>query len=298
MSNLTTSRVFFTNKINAESLIQIYDELCIDVYTNKNMAVKISTGELGGHNFLDPKLIKPLIKKINGTIVECNTAYKGKRNTSEDHWETMLKHGFLGVSQCDIMDEDGDIRLPVYNGFHLKENYVGSHLNYYDRLLILSHFKGHAMAGFGGALKNMSIGIASSRGKAFIHTAGKRMQADDIWNLKTPQNAFLESMVDACSSVINFKGAHNIIYINVANNLSIDCDCDAHPKDPEIEDIGIFASNDPVAVDQACIDAVYQHQNPRKKSLIDRIESKNGLRILEAAEEKRLGSRDYKLIMI
>lgn len=289
-------KVFFTSTITPKSLIEMYDCLCIDVYTNKNMAVKVSTGEPGGHNFLDPNLIKPLVKKINGTIVECNTAYEGKRSDNENHWDTIRHHGFMGVARCDIMDEDGDIRIPVYDGFHLKENYVGEHIRLYDRMLVLSHFKGHAMAGFGGALKNLSIGVASARGKALIHTAGKGTKGEDIWNLKTPQNAFLESMVDADMSVMNFMGKHkhNIIYINVANNLSIDCD--SHPKDPEIEDIGIFASLDPVALDQACIDAVYDHPNPKKKSLIERIESRNGLHILEAAEKKGLGSRNYQLV--
>ena len=256
-----------------------------------NVGVKISTGERGGHNFLQPGLIKNLVQELNGTILECNTAYAGKRNTSKDHWETIKLHGFDKIAKVDLMDEFGEIEIPVRNGYHLKKNVLGSHAERYDSILMLSHFKGHAMAGYGGALKNMSIGMASSRGKNLIHTHGK---GGDMF--KTNMDMFLESMVDADRSVMDYYGWNNILYMNVANNLSIDCDCDTHPADPDIEDIGVFISTDPVAVDQACIDAVYNHPNPKKRNLINRIQTRNGLHTLDCAEKKGLGSRKYKLV--
>lgn len=285
------SVVYFTKEISPKSLQKIYHEMNHEL--QGKIAVKISTGELGGHNFLSPKLIKDLVQELNGTIVECNTAYKGKRNTSIDHWETIKKHGFLDIAKVDIMDEDSDFMIPITNGYHLNENYVGSNMKNYDSVLMLSHFKGHTMAGYGGALKNMSIGMASSKGKINIHTAGK---GGDM--LKADRNKFLESMVDADQSIINYFGKDNILYINVANNLSIDCDCDSNPKDPEISDIGIFASTDPVAIDQACIDAVYNHPNPKKRSLINRIESRNGTHTIECAYNHNLGNKNYLIIDI
>lgn len=288
------SKVYFTKEITPESLIRIYEALNVEL--KGNVAVKLSTGELGGHNFLDPKLIQSLVQKLNGTIVECCTAYPGKRMNPTDHWQTIEQHGFNAIAPCDILDEDGELSIPVTNGFHLKENFVGNHFEQYDSMLMLSHFKGHAMGGFGGALKNMSIGVASSSGKAWIHTAGVTKDVKELWDHVALQDDFLESMADACSSVMKHMGKENIVYINVANNLSIDCDCDANPHDPEMADIGIFASVDPVAVDQACYDAIIQSNDDGKSSLIQRMEEKHAIHILEAACDLGLGNRDYEIV--
>ena len=262
------------------------------------VAVKISTGEPGGHNFLNPNLIKDLVHKLNGTIVECNTAYGGRRNTTSEHWKAIKEHGFLDIANVDLMDEEGEMLIPVENGFHLKENIVGSHLKNYDSILILSHFKGHAMGGFGGALKNMSIGIGSSNGKANIHTAGKVKTPEELWDNLPEQDHFLESMADACKGVMDYIGRENIAYINVANNLSVDCDCDSNPHTPEMKDLGIFASLDPVALDQACYDAVINSDDPGKAALIERMNSRHGIRTVEAANELGLGNREYEIINI
>lgn len=288
------SKVYFTSDISSEGLKKIYKALNVNL--KGKVAIKLSSGEPGGHNFLNPKMIKPLIDNLQGTIVECNTAYPGRRNTTEAHWQTIKDHGFFDIAPCDIMDEDGDMPIPVQNGFHLKENYVGAHLKNYDSMLMLSHFKGHMMGGFGGALKNMSIGIASSKGKVHIHTAAKSQNFDDAFT--TVQDHFLESMADADKSVVDFMGKDNMAYINVANRLSIDCDCDSNPAEPEMADIGIFASVDPVAVDQACVDAVYNSPDKGKKSLIHRMEEKHGIHTVEAAAQHNLGQREYELINI
>ena len=288
---MKTAKVYFTKDITSEGLIKAFDALGITL--NGKVAIKISTGEPGGHNFLNPQLIKPLIDKLNGTIVECNTAYERKRNTSEEHWKAIKDHGFLDIAPCDIMDEDGDIAIPVNGGKHLKENYVGAHLKNYKSMVVLSHFKGHLMGGFGGALKNMSIGRASSRGKAYIHGAGN---PDEIWT--ADHDSFLESMADADMSVMDYMGRENIVYINVANNLSVDCDCDANPHAPEMADIGIFASTDPVALDQACVDAVYNSKDNGNKALIERMESRNGIHTVETAYDLKLGSTSYNIISL
>ncbi len=291
---MTKSKVYFTKDISSEGLQKIYDKLGVEL--KGKVAVKLSTGEPGGHNFLNPQMIKPLVNKLNGTIVECNTAYQGKRNTTEAHWQTFKDHGFYDIAPCDIMDEEGDMPIPVANAIQIKENYVGSHLKNYNSMLVLSHFKGHMMGGFGGALKNISIGIASSRGKIHIHTAGKSTNFNDAFTCV--QDEFLESMADADTSVINFLGKENMAYINIANNLSIDCDCDSNPTPPEMADIGIFASVDPVAVDQACVDAVYNSHDKGKASLIKRMEDRHGIHTVEAAAEHGLGLREYELINI
>ena len=292
------SIVFFTKNITPESLLKIYHTMTDPLYgvapLHGNIGVKISTGEYGGHNFLQPVLIKDLVQYLHGVIVECNTAYVGKRNTTEDHWNTIKSHGFLDIANCDIMDEDGDFPLPVKDPYHIKNNYVGNHLKRYDSILMLSHFEGHDMAGYSGALKNMSIGMASSRGKFHIHTAWDN-SAD---MMKADRDKFLESMVDADMSVMDYMGRENILYVNVANNLSIDCDCDAHPKDQDISDIGIFASTDPVALDQACIDAVYNHPEEKKRNLINRITSRNGMHTIDCAYEKGLGNKEYVILDI
>lgn len=285
------AKVFYTKNIDNNSLVKIYDALNTEL--KGNVAIKISTGEPGGHNFLDPMLIKDLVQKLNGTIVECNTAYQGKRYNSEDHWQAIKAHGFMDIAKCDIMDEEGEMELEIPNGKRIKKNYVGSHMKNYDSMLILSHFKGHAMGGFGGALKNMSIGIASSHGKAYIHGAG---DVNHLWDGE--HDLFLESMADADASVIKYFGKDNLAYISVANNLSVDCDCDNDPSDPEMNDIGIFASLDPVALDQACYDAVKNSNDPGKTSLIERMDSRNAIHTVEAASDLGLGVREYEIFDI
>lgn len=285
------AQVYFTRDISAQGLIKIYDALGATL--KGNVAVKISTGEPGGHNFLSPALIKPLVDRLQGTIVECNTAYEGKRFASRDHWQAIRDHGFAAIAPCDIMDEEGDIALPVNGGVRISQNYVGAHLRNYASMLMLSHFKGHAMGGFGGALKNMSIGVASSYGKAYIHGAGDPAK---IWT--ADHDMFLESMADADKSVMDFMGRENLAYINVANRLSVDCDCDSNPHEPEMADIGIFASLDPVAVDQACVDAVYASPDPGKAALIERMESRHGIHTIEAAFALGLGLREYEIVSI
>jgi uncharacterized Fe-S center protein len=287
--------VYMTKEITPAALQRIYSALGVTL--SGKVAVKISTGEPGGYNFLNPRLIQDLVCQLEGTIVECNTVYSGRRNTTAEHWKTIREHGFLDIAPCDILDEDGDMALPVSGGFHLKENFVGDHLNRYQSMLVLSHFKGHAMGGFGGALKNMSIGLASSRGKGHIHCSGAPFQTlDDLFT--ADHDSFLESMADADRAVMDYLGNANLLYINVANKLSVDCDCDAHPHDPEMADIGIFASTDPVALDQACVDAVYHSPDPGKAALIQRMESRNGLHTLEAAAQLGLGNREYQLVCL
>ena len=290
------SKVYFTKEITPESLIKIYEAMGKEL--PGKVAVKLSTGEAGGHYYLNPNLIKDLVHKVDGTIIECNTAYAGKRNTTKDHWETIKDHGFMEIAKVDIMDEEGDMAIPVENGFHLKENYVGEHLKNYDSILVLSHFKGHAMGGFGGALKNISIGIGSSNGKAWIHTAGKTKKPEELWDNLPEQDRFLESMADASKAVIDYIGKENMLYINVANNLSVDCDCDSNPHAPEMADLGIFASVDPVALDQACYDAVINAEDPGKKALIERMDSRHGIHTVEAANKLGIGNREYEIVNI
>ena len=286
-----SSIVYFTRDISARGLMAIYDALGVEL--RGKVAVKISTGEPGGHNFLQPTLIKPLVDKLHGTIVECNTAYEGRRFHTADHWQAIREHGFTDIAPCDIMDEPGEISLPVNGGVQISENFVGANLANYDSMLMLSHFKGHAMGGFGGALKNMSIGVASAHGKAHIHGAG---DPEKIWT--ADHDSFLESMADADKSVMDYMGRKNLAYINVANRLSVDCDCDANPHEPEMADIGIFASLDPVAVDQACVDAVYASPDEGKAALIERMESRNGIHTVETAAKLGLGVREYEIVSI
>ncbi len=293
---MTKSKVYFTKEITPESLINIYEKL--GVVLKDKVAVKLSTGEPGGHNFLKPELIKNLVNKVQGTIVECCTAYEGKRMDPKLHWQVMQDHGFKAIAPCDIMDENNEISIPVKNGFHLKENLVGEHLKNYKSILVLSHFKGHLMAGFGGALKNISIGIASTAGKTNIHTAGVTRDASKLFDNLPKQDDFLESMADACESVISYMGKENMVYINIANRLSVDCDCDSHPAEPEMDDLGIFASIDPVALDQACYDAVINAKDEGKAALIERMNSRHGIHTVEAAFEHNLGNRDYDIISI
>lgn len=285
---MSNSVVYFTKEITSESLQKIYHALGVTL--KGKVAVKLSTGEPGGHNYLKPSLIAPLVQEVNGTIVECNTAYGGPRSNAKEHWQVMKDHGFTDIAPCDIMDEDGETALPVSSPIRIAENFVGSHLANYDSILMLSHFKGHEMGGFGGALKNMSIGIASAHGKAYIHGAG---EVEKIWT--ADHDSFLESMADADRSVVDYIGAENIVYINIANRLSVDCDCNSNPAEPEMADIGIFASLDPVALDWACYDAVKNSDDPGKAALIERMDSRNAIHTAEAAEQHGLGTRHYQI---
>lgn len=289
------SKVFFIKEINKENLIKIYEALGIKL--EGRVGVKISTGELGGHNYLKPELIGDLVHYLNGTIVECCTAYGGSREDPKLHWDTIRQHGFLDIAKVDIMDEFGEFRIPIVNGKHLTYDIVGEHLKDYDSLLLLNHFKGHMMGGFGGALKNMSIGIASSNGKANIHSVGESQIAPLArWDYE--HDHFLESMADACKGVMDYMGRRHLAYISVANNLSVDCDCDSNPATPEMGDLGIFASLDPVALDQACYDAVINADDPGKAALIERMNSRNAIHTVETAAELGLGYRDYELIVL
>lgn len=289
------SKVYFTKNITTENLIKMYEILNKDL--KGKVGIKISTGEKGNNNYLNPQLIKGLINKLDGTIIECNTAYSGKRNTYNDHLEVIKEHGFLDICDVDIMDKEGDISIPVVGGNHLKENYVGKNINNYDSLLILSHFKGHPMGGFGGALKNMSIGIASRRGKAWIHSGGKIDDANILWQNLASQNVFIESMAEAAKSVVDYF-KDNIIYINVINNLSVDCDCVSNPSKICMKDIGIVSSLDPLAIDKACLDLIYNSNDIGKKEMIERIETRNGAHIIEYGKTLNLGNDNYKLINI
>ncbi|MDO4261805.1 MAG: DUF362 domain-containing protein [Eubacteriales bacterium] len=288
---MSKAKVYFTEEITPESLQRIYHALGAEL--KGRVAVKLSSGEPGGHNYLKPSLIEPLVRELDGTIVECNTAYEGRRNTTKEHWKAIEEHGFLKIAPCDIMDEEGEMSLPVKGGKHLTENFVGDHLKNYDSMLVLSHFKGHLMGGFGGALKNISIGVASSHGKAHIHGVG---DPEKLWT--ADHDSFLECMADASRSVVDHMGAGNMAYINVANRLSVDCDCDSNPHEPEMADIGIFASLDPVAVDQASVDAVYNSPDPGKAALIERMESRNGIHTVETAAELGVGTREYEIVRL
>lgn len=287
------SKVYFIREITPENLVRIYDAL--ERPATGRVAVKLSTGEPGGHHFLQPALIAQLVQKVNGTIVECNTAYGGGRAATADHLKAAEAHGFTAIASVDIMDADGEVALPVKNGKHLKEDIVGAHYLDYDFTMVLSHFKGHMMGGFGGALKNISIGIASSQGKAWIHSAGKTTDIAKVWGDLPPQDDFLESMAEAAEAIIDHCG-DKILYISVANNLSVDCDCDSNPEEPKMGDIGILASLDPVALDQACVDLVYASEDPGKVHLIERMESRHGIRTIEHAAAIGVGSREYELM--
>lgn len=288
--------VYYSKEISPESLVRIYEALGHKL--SGKVAVKISTGESEKSNNLRPSLISPLVQNLNGTIVECCTAYGGNRQDIRKHWNAIEKRGYKEIAPVEIMDEFSEFSIPVEGGFHLSQDIVGSGIKNYDSMLILSHFKGHAMAGFGGALKNIAIGVASTHGKTNIHTAGKTTNPKLMWIRIAKQDAFLESMADACKAVIGFVGAKNMLYISVANRLSVDCDCDSNPHEPEMADLGIFASNDPVALDQACYDAVINADDPGKAALIRRMEEKHGIHTVEAAEKLGLGSREYELISI
>ena len=287
---MTKAKVYFTKEITPDSMIKMYETLGVKL--PGKVAVKLHSGEVGNQNFLRPAFMKPIIDHVNGTIVECNTAYAGKRNTTEAHWETMKVHGWTDIATVDIMDEDGQIELEIPHGNFIKKNYVGKNMANYDSMLVLSHFKGHPMGGFGGALKNISIGIASSYGKAYIHGVGK---PEEIWTAN--HDNFLASMADAAWSITNYF-KEKIVYINVMCNMSVDCDCCAKAEDPQMGNIGILASLDPIALDQACVDLVYASEDEGKKHLIERMESRNGIHIIHSSLNLNFGTNEYELISI
>lgn len=298
MTASAQSKVYMTKEISPESLVRIYKAL--GVPATGRVAIKISTGEQGGNNYLKPTLIRNLVDEVNGTLVECCTAYGGSRQDKKKHWETVHNHGFDSIAAVDIMDEYGQMRISVQDKKHIKYDIVGDHLAHYDFMINLAHFKGHAMGGFGGVLKNQSIGVASTAGKAYIHSAGKTQDADSLWQNIAEQDDFLESMAAAAQGVANYFGK-NIIYIDIMNNMSVDCDCDAHPADPMLKDMGILASTDPVALDQACLDLVFNHKaapGDDEKPLIERINRQHGTYITDYAEKIGFGSKKYELIMI
>lgn len=293
---MSKSKVYFIKDITTENIIKAYEAL--DKKLPGKVAVKMHSGEAGNQNYLRPDFVKDVINHVNGTVVECNTAYEGARNSTEKHEKLIKDHEWDKYFPFDLMDAEGpDLELDIPNGKVLKKNYVGKNLANYDSMLVLSHFKGHAMGGYGGALKQLSIGCASSAGKTLIHTAGKTNDQTQLFNNLPDQDRFLEAMADAASSVVNhFHG--NMAFINVMKNISVDCDCDGNASAPCMQDVGILASLDPVAVDQACLDLVYNSTDPGKDKLIKRIESLHGVHTVEAAADLGVGSRDYELITL
>ena len=292
--------VYMTTDISPEGLIKVYEALGVKM--DGRVAVKISTGEAGGHNYLKPELIGDFVKHVNGQLVECNTAYAGQRMSTDDHRRVIEEHGFNTIGGVDIMDAEGDMNIPVRDTTYMKYNIVGNHLKNYDCMVNLAHFKGHQMGGFGGVLKNASIGVASTAGKTYIHSNGSTTDASILWQNIDPanQDKFLECMATAAAAVHDyFKG--RVVYINVMNNMSIDCDCNGNPATPELKDMGILASTDPVALDQACLDLVYGHKNAEGDDATDlkaRIEKQHGIHTVEHAEKIGLGSRRYNLVSI
>ena len=286
-----SAKVYFSKTITPEKVLELYS--LVDKELPGKVAIKLHSGEKGNQNFLKPEFWKPVIDKVGGTVVECNTAYKGERDTAEKHVKLMEEHGWSKYFDVDILDAEGpDVVLPIPNGEIIKENYVGKNILKYDSMLVLSHFKGHPMGGFGGALKQLSIGVASSFGKAYIHGAG---EPEKIWTAE--HDLFLKSMADAAGSVVDYFKS-NIIYVNVMMNMSVDCDCCAVAEDPCMKDIGILASTDPIAIDQACLDLVYASEDPGRDHLIERIESRNGVLTVEAAAKLGYGSREYELVEV
>ncbi len=284
-------KIYFSRTITPEKVVELYD--MAGKKPDGKVAVKLHSGEVGNQNFLRPGFWKPIIEHVNGTVVECNTAYEGQRNTTKKHLKTLKVHGWSDIFNVDLLDAEGpDLELEIPDGAVIKKNYVGKNLADYDSMVVLSHFKGHPMGGYGGALKQLSIGIASSFGKAYIHGAG---EPEKIWT--SDHDSFLESMADAAASVVNyFKG--NIVYVNVMKNMSVDCDCCAVAEDPCMKDIGILVSLDPVAIDQACLDLVYKADDPGRDHLLERIESRNGVHTVEAAAKLSIGSREYELVEV
>ncbi len=287
------SKVYFTSVITDENVVNIFKKLGVEL--KGNVAVKVHSGEKGNQNYLKPKFLKPIIDFVNGTVVECNTAYDGERDTTEKHKKLMEEHEWSKYFNVDIMDSVEEIELPIPNGLVLKKNYVGKNIENYDSMLVLSHFKGHPMGGYGGALKQLSIGVASSHGKRYIHCCGNDGTYEDMFNQN--QEKFLESMADAASSVVNYF-KNNIVYINIMCNMSVDCDCCSVAEDPCIKDIGILASLDPVAIDQACIDLVKSSNDPGRDYLLERINSRKGTHTIDSASKLGIGTKEYELINI
>ena len=289
------SKVYFTKEITPESIVKIYEALNPNL--KGKVAVKLHSGEKGNQNYIKPEFVKAIVEKVNGTVVECNTAYEGARNSTEKHKQLMEEHGWTKYFNVDIMDEEGDLELDIPNGKVIKKNYVGKNMKNYDSMLVLSHFKGHPMGGYGGALKQLSIGCGSSAGKSWIHSAGKTADQTKLWDNVAQQDEFLEAMAESSASVVEFfKG--NIAYINIMCNMSVDCDCCAVAEDPCIKDIGILASLDPVAIDQACIDLVKNSDDEGKEHLLERINSRHGTHTIDTAAELGVGSKEYELINI
>lgn len=287
------STVYFIKDITPENVVKIYEKLGKE-FTGK-VAIKVHSGEKGNQNYLHPEFMRPIVEHVHGTIVECNTAYEGARNTTEKHQQLIKDHGWTDYFPVDIMDAEADTTLEIPNGKVIKQNFVGQNLNNYDSMLVLSHFKGHPMGGYGGALKQLSIGVASSAGKAWIHSAGKTKDQNELWSNVAEQDQFLEAMADAASSVVaHFNG--NMAFINIMCNMSVDCDCCAVAEDPCMKDIGILASLDPIAIDRACIDLVKNSDDPGHDHLLERITSRHGEHTIEAAATLGFGSTDYELI--
>lgn len=290
------AKVYFTKEITPESVIKMYEKLGKEL--PGKVAVKLHSGEQGNQNYIRPEFVKAIVERVNGTVVECNAAYEGARNSTEKHKKLIEDHGWTKYFDVDIMDADGDdMVLDIPNGKVLKQNFVGKNMKNYDSMLVLSHFKGHPMGGYGGALKQLSIGCASSEGKSWIHSAGKTKDQTIVWNNLPEQNLFLESMADAASSVVNYF-KDNILFINVMCNLSVDCDCCAVAEDPCMKDIGILASTDPIAIDQACIDLIYNSKDPGRDHFVERIERQNGRHTIDAAAELGFGTKEYELINV
>ena len=290
------AKVYFTKEITPESVVKMYEKLGKEL-TGK-VALKVHSGEAGNQNYLHPEFMKPIINRVNGTIVECNTAYAGQRNNTEKHKKLMEDHGWSKRFDVDIMDAEGpDLEIEIPNGKVIKQNYLGKNIKNYDSMLVLSHFKGHPMGGYGGAIKQLSIGCASSAGKSWIHSAGKEKDQTKLWDNLPEQDLFLESLADAAESVVQyFKG--NIAFINIMCNMSVDCDCCAIAEDPCMKDIGILASLDPIAIDQACIDLVINSKDPGKDHLLERINSRHGTHTIDSAVELGFGTNEYELIKV
>ena len=299
-STTAVSTVYLTKEISPEALVRVYQAL--GRQATGRVAVKISTGESGNPNYLKPELIKQLVDEVDGTIVECNTAYAGKRNTFEAHWQTIKEHGFLPTFKVDLMDEEGEFTIPVRDSTHIHYDIVGSHLKNYDFMINLAHFKGHPMGGLGGVLKNASIGVASANGKAYIHTAGYQQVVEGLWDHVEDQDGFLESMAAAAQAVHDYFGeGERIVYIAVMNNMTVDCDCVATPEPVKLKDYGILASLDPVALDQACVDIVFKMQPSEgndNQPLVERITRQHGTHTIDWAEHIGLGSKQYELVCI
>ena len=290
------AKVYFTKEITPESVIKMYEKLGKEL--PGKVAVKLHSGEQGNQNYIRPEFVKAIVERVNGTVVECNAAYEGARNSTEKHKKLIEDHGWTKYFDVDIMDADGDdMVLDIPNGKVLKQNFVGKNMKNYDSMLVLSHFKGHPMGGYGGALKQLSIGCASSEGKSWIHSAGHTKDQTVVWGNLPEQNLFLESMADAASSVVNYF-KDNILFINVMCNLSVDCDCCAVAEDPCMKDIGILASTDPIAIDKACIDLIYNSTDPGRDHFVARVERQNGRHTIDAAAELGFGTKEYELINV